>query len=125
MFFVILQVKSFLQVYNQITEICFKSCVDNLSTRKCTTTEDKCVDHCFRKFSSANQRLLASYVEAQGEINRRRAADLAALERAAIQKQQEEQLQAQAAAEAAAAANQSSPVQPEEVAPVVVGTETV
>lgn len=97
----IFQIKSFLQVYNRITEVCFKACVDNLSSRNCSVEEDKCVDNCFRKFSSANQRLLATYVEQQAAVNQRRAAELERLEREALQKQQQEQ---QAAATVAAEA---------------------
>lgn len=82
-------------VYNRITELCFNACVDNLSTRNCTPEEDKCVDNCYKKFSSANQRLLAIYMEQQAEVNKRRAAELAEQERLAIQKAREEALKAQ------------------------------
>lgn len=79
-------------VYNRITELCFNACVDNLSIRNCTQDEDICVDNCYKKFSSTNQRFLAIYMEQQSEVNKRRAADLAEQERLAIQKAREESL---------------------------------
>ncbi|XP_063703228.1 mitochondrial import inner membrane translocase subunit Tim10B [Culicoides brevitarsis] len=88
-------IKSFLGVYNRITELCFKACVENLSTRRITPEEDRCVDNCYKKFSSANQRLLVIYMEQQQEINKRRAADLAEQEQLALQKAREEALKQQ------------------------------
>uniref|UniRef100_A0A336M1R6 Mitochondrial import inner membrane translocase subunit n=1 Tax=Culicoides sonorensis TaxID=179676 RepID=A0A336M1R6_CULSO len=88
-------IRSFLQVYNRITEICFKACVDNLSSRQCTDEEARCVDNCYKKYSNANQRLLNVYVEQQAEINKRRAIEVAEQEKLMIQKAQEEALKNQ------------------------------
>jgi len=88
-------IKSFLTVYNRITEICFKACVDNLSNRRLDPDETVCVDNCFRKFSSSNQRLLSVYVKEQAVINQRRTEELLKMEQEARLKQQEQLQQEQ------------------------------
>lgn len=83
--------KDFLTLYNQVTELCFKSCVDNLFGRDLSSDEIRCTDNCVGKFSSVNQRLMQVYVGVQGDINQRRMVEFEAqqakLEEA--QKQQE------------------------------------
>lgn len=83
--------KDFLTLYNQVTELCFKSCVDNLFGRDLSSDEIRCTDNCVGKFSSVNQRLMQVYVGVQGDINQRRMVEFetqqAKLEEA--QKQQE------------------------------------
>ncbi|KXJ71283.1 hypothetical protein RP20_CCG020949 [Aedes albopictus] len=83
--------KDFLTLYNQVTELCFKSCVDNLFGRDLSADEIRCTDNCVGKFSSVNQRLMQVYVGVQGDINQRRMVEFEAqqakLEEA--QKQQE------------------------------------
>ena len=118
-------------MYNRITEICFSACVDNLSTRKCTNEESQCVDNCFRKFSNVNQRLLSIYVEQQAEVNKRRANELAELEKAALLKQQQEQaaLQQGSASNLPEVSDQTSNpsdyIRPEDVPLSSIGSEKV
>lgn len=64
--------KDFLTLYNQVTELCFKSCVDNLFGRELSGDEIRCTDNCVGKFSSVNQRLMQVYVGVQSDINQRR-----------------------------------------------------
>lgn len=52
-------------VYNSLTEICFKSCVDVINSRKLEPHEIKCVDECSQKFIKLNHRFMGAYVKYQ------------------------------------------------------------
>ncbi|XP_066247297.1 mitochondrial import inner membrane translocase subunit Tim10 B [Euwallacea similis] len=64
--------KDFLQLYNKMTEMCFQRCVVNVHVRKLDSEETKCVDNCSQKFITYNNRLMQSFVKAQGEIVNKR-----------------------------------------------------
>ncbi|KAK4872097.1 hypothetical protein RN001_016221 [Aquatica leii] len=64
--------KDFLQIYNMLSEQCFKRCVDNLNSRTLDQNEIECVDSCSEKFIKINHRFMAIYVENQQLVVTRR-----------------------------------------------------
>lgn len=92
--------------------MCFKHCADNFYNRQLSTEESTCLDRCVIKFSSVNQRVMASYVEDQTAINARRLKEM----EAQVQTARDAELAAATAAAAANAItidNTSAPVIPE------------
>ncbi|XP_030750464.1 mitochondrial import inner membrane translocase subunit Tim10B [Sitophilus oryzae] len=59
--------KDFLELYNKMTEMCFKRCVDNMYTRKLDQDEIACVDDCSQKFIYFNNKLMQNFIQAQTE----------------------------------------------------------
>ncbi|XP_076261526.1 translocase of inner membrane 9b [Rhynchophorus ferrugineus] len=64
--------KDFLQLYNKMTEMCFKRCIDNLNSRKLDPHELACVEDCSQKFILYNNKLMQNFVRAQSEIMNKR-----------------------------------------------------
>lgn len=95
------QFRDFLLLYNKLTEMCFKHCADNFYNRQLSTEESTCLDRCVIKFSSVNQRVMATYVEDQTAINARRLKEM----EAQVQTARDAELAATTAAATAAAAN--------------------
>ncbi|XP_065088149.1 mitochondrial import inner membrane translocase subunit Tim10B [Ochlerotatus camptorhynchus] len=88
--------KDFLTLYNQVTELCFKSCVDNFFGRDLSSDELRCTDNCVAKFSNVNQRLMKVYVGVQTDLNQRRMVEFEA-QQAKLQEAQKQQEQTQVA----------------------------
>lgn len=88
--------KDFLTLYNQVTELCFKSCVDNFFGRDLSNDELRCTDNCVAKFSNVNQRLMQVYVGVQTDLNQRRMVEFEA-QQAKLQEAQKQQEQSQVA----------------------------
>lgn len=70
------QFKDFLQLYNQMTETCFRKCVDNINSRKLDPIEMECIDDCSSKFIRFNQRLMGTFMEVQSIIVNQRIKDV-------------------------------------------------
>lgn len=66
------QFKDFLQFYNQVSEACFRSCVDNFNGRTLDEDESGCVEGCASKFIQYNHRVMADFVKAQTAIVNKR-----------------------------------------------------
>lgn len=81
--------------------MCFKHCADNFHNRQLSAEETTCLDRCVIKFSSVNQRVMATYVEDQTAINARRLKEM----EAQVQTARDAELAAATAAATAAAAN--------------------
>lgn len=63
--------RDFLLIYNRMTEMCFKQCVNNLNYRELTNDESVCVERCVSKSISVNHKMMSIYMEVQPEfINR-------------------------------------------------------
>lgn len=63
-----LQFRDFLQMYNGMSEICFKNCVDNFNSRTLEVDEGKCVEDCASKFIRFNHRLMENFIKLQNLI---------------------------------------------------------
>lgn len=64
--------KDFLLLYNQMTENCFKKCVDEMNSRQLNRDEELCVNKCSSKFINANHRMMSIYVEVQSALVNKR-----------------------------------------------------
>lgn len=115
--------KDFLTLYNQVTELCFKSCVDNFFGRDLSSDEVRCTDNCVGKFSNVNQRLMQVYVGYQTDLNQRRMVEFEAQQAKLLeaQKQQEQHAQVADAAAGSEASVNESPAMPDsgKIEPVV------
>lgn len=103
--------KDFLTLYNQVTELCFKSCVDNFFGRDLSSEEVRCTDNCVGKFSNVNQRLMQVYVGVQTDLNQRRMVEFEAQQAKLLeaQQQQEQQSQVGASSETSVATESHAP----------------
>uniref|UniRef100_A0A6M2CNE5 Mitochondrial import inner membrane translocase subunit n=1 Tax=Rhipicephalus microplus TaxID=6941 RepID=A0A6M2CNE5_RHIMP len=63
--------RDFLLIYNRMTEMCFRQCVNNLNYRELTPDESQCVDHCAGKTINVNHRMMSVYMEVQPEMMKR------------------------------------------------------
>ncbi|KAF5303225.1 hypothetical protein FQR65_LT08305 [Abscondita terminalis] len=79
--------KDFLQIYNTLSEQCFKRCIDNLNSRSLDQNEMECVDSCSEKFIKINHRFMAIYVENQQLLVNRRIKEAEAAEAKSLQDQ--------------------------------------
>ncbi|KAF5291060.1 hypothetical protein FQA39_LY14493 [Lamprigera yunnana] len=61
--------KDFLISYNKLTELCFKDCVRDFTSRTVKPQEDKCALNCLEKFLKANQRISQRFQEFQMVAN--------------------------------------------------------
>ncbi|KAF2879186.1 hypothetical protein ILUMI_26986 [Ignelater luminosus] len=64
--------KDFLQIYNNLSEMCFKNCVVSFNSRLLEDSEEKCVEDCSAKFIKLNHRFMAIYTEYQQIIVNKR-----------------------------------------------------
>ncbi|ENN74159.1 mitochondrial import inner membrane translocase subunit Tim10 B [Dendroctonus ponderosae] len=67
--------KDFLQLYNEMTEMCFQRCVVNIHVRKLDAEETTCVDGCVQKFITYNNKLMQNFVRAQSVLLNKRIAE--------------------------------------------------
>ncbi|CAH1103240.1 unnamed protein product [Psylliodes chrysocephalus] len=67
--------RDFLQLYNQMTEMCFKRCINNVNTRDLDQDEIECIEDCSSKFIKYNNKLMQNFVVAQTDIVNKRVAD--------------------------------------------------
>ena len=67
--------KDFLQLYNQMSEMCFNRCVINLNDRSLTSEEKSCSDVCAEKQMKFNNRLMGVYVVEQPIATERKMKD--------------------------------------------------
>ncbi|KAF5283431.1 hypothetical protein FQA39_LY04807 [Lamprigera yunnana] len=68
--------KDFLEIYNVLSNKCFKRCVDNLNSRHLNQNEIECVDRCSEKFIKLNHRFMPMYVENQQILVNRRVKEI-------------------------------------------------
>ncbi|KAI6205279.1 Zf-Tim10-DDP domain-containing protein [Aphelenchoides besseyi] len=57
--------RDFLAQYNAVTEHCFTSCVQDLTSRVVSDKEEKCAKNCLNKFLKMTQRLSLRFQEHQ------------------------------------------------------------
>jgi len=57
--------KDFLSLYNQLSEVCFNACVEQLNDRNLNKSEEGCVDRCCSKYTNMNHRIIRTYSEIQ------------------------------------------------------------
>jgi len=94
--------KDFLGLYNQLSEVCFGACVENLNSRALSKTEESCVERCCTKYTNMNHRIIRTYTEVQPVIQQKKIEEMEKqMQEAQVQavKQQEAEqklLQAQA-----------------------------
>lgn len=74
----LIQFKDFLQFYNQVSEACFRQCVDNFNGRVLDEDETSCVEGCASKFIKYNHRVMGDFVKAQTAVVNKRMQDQAA-----------------------------------------------
>ncbi|XP_038055750.1 mitochondrial import inner membrane translocase subunit Tim10 B-like [Patiria miniata] len=55
--------KDFLSMYNQFTELCFNHCIQNLNYRHMIPEEVACANRCAEKLVNVNHRLITTYME--------------------------------------------------------------
>ncbi|XP_033632193.1 mitochondrial import inner membrane translocase subunit Tim10 B-like [Asterias rubens] len=55
--------KDFLSMYNQFTEVCFNHCVQNFNYRHMIPEETSCANRCAEKLINVNHRLISVYME--------------------------------------------------------------
>ncbi|XP_070577914.1 mitochondrial import inner membrane translocase subunit Tim9-like [Ptychodera flava] len=63
------QFREFLLSYNRLSEMCFTDCVNDLTTRKVTDSEDSCAQNCMDKYLKMTQRISQRFQEYQVQQN--------------------------------------------------------
>jgi import inner membrane translocase subunit TIM9 len=61
--------REFLQNFNRVSDICFRSCIWDFTSRTIKDQEERCTSHCVEKFLKANQRVSQRFQEAQLAAN--------------------------------------------------------
>ncbi|XP_078045176.1 mitochondrial import inner membrane translocase subunit Tim10B [Augochlora pura] len=64
--------KDFLLLYNQISESCFKRCMNTFISRDISAAEDQCVKKCVEKHVHGNHKMMEVFVEVQSVIVQKR-----------------------------------------------------
>ncbi|XP_076233213.1 mitochondrial import inner membrane translocase subunit Tim10 B [Calliopsis andreniformis] len=64
--------KDFLLLYNQISEACFKRCMNTFISREISTDEDICLRKCLEKHIHANHKMMEIFMEVQPVLVQRR-----------------------------------------------------
>ncbi|CAG9828203.1 unnamed protein product [Diabrotica balteata] len=82
--------KDFLLLYNTMSELCFKRCIDNVNSIKPDEGEIACVEDCATKFIKMNNKIMQSFIVAQTEITNKQRAEA---EKKQLQEQQAENSQ--------------------------------
>lgn len=59
-------------MYNLMSEICFKHCIDNFNSRTLDPNEAYCVESCAAKFINYNHRMMNDFVKRQTDIVNKR-----------------------------------------------------
>ncbi|XP_076626492.1 mitochondrial import inner membrane translocase subunit Tim10B [Colletes latitarsis] len=57
--------KDFLLLYNQISERCFKQCMNTFLSRDITTEEDVCIKKCLEKYVNGNYKMMTVFMEVE------------------------------------------------------------
>jgi import inner membrane translocase subunit TIM9 len=57
--------REFLTNFNRVSELCFRACVWDFTSRTVKDQEDRCSNHCVEKFLKSNQRVSQRFQEAQ------------------------------------------------------------
>lgn len=57
--------REFLSMYNRVSDLCFRSCVWDFTSRTVKDQEDRCSNICVEKFMKSNQRISQRFQEAQ------------------------------------------------------------
>ncbi|CAD5234162.1 UNVERIFIED_CONTAM: Mitochondrial import inner membrane translocase subunit Tim9, partial [Eudyptes robustus] len=57
--------RDFLMQYNMVTEQCFTSCVQDLTSRQVSDKEERCAKNCLDKYLKMTQRLSMRFQEHQ------------------------------------------------------------
>lgn len=65
----IFQFRDFLLSYNKISEICFKDCINDFTTRDVGSREEKCALNCVEKYLRMNERASQRLQEFQVMVN--------------------------------------------------------
>ncbi|KAK1119457.1 hypothetical protein K0M31_013286 [Melipona bicolor] len=68
---VIRNMKDFQLLFNQMSEMCFKTCVSTFMSRDVSTEELQCVENCSGKHIHANHKIMEVFMEVQPVIARR------------------------------------------------------
>ncbi|CAH0562730.1 unnamed protein product [Brassicogethes aeneus] len=68
--------KDFLLLYNQLTERCFKKCVDQIQRRELDQNEVACVENCSTKFIKYNNKLMGNFVVSQTALVNKRTKEM-------------------------------------------------
>ncbi|KZC07187.1 Mitochondrial import inner membrane translocase subunit Tim9 B, partial [Dufourea novaeangliae] len=64
--------KDFLLLYNQISETCFKRCLNTFISREVSAEEDICVSKCLQKHVRANHKMMEIFMEVQPVLIQKR-----------------------------------------------------
>lgn len=59
------QLKDFLAQYNKVSEMCFKNCAWDFTTRSVLKKEETCVMNCMEKYLKASERISQRFQEFQ------------------------------------------------------------
>ncbi|CAB4069094.1 unnamed protein product [Lepeophtheirus salmonis] len=54
--------REFLEIYNQMSELCFNRCIDNLHSVRLSKEESECTDLCAGKHMTVNHKVLSSFM---------------------------------------------------------------
>jgi len=57
--------RDFLQNYNRVSEVCFRACIWDFTTRTIKDKEEKCTTACVEKYLKANHRVSQRFQEMQ------------------------------------------------------------
>lgn len=61
--------RDFLQNYNRVSEVCFRACIWDFTTRTIKEKEDKCSTACVEKYLKTNHRVSQRFQEMQMSQN--------------------------------------------------------
>ncbi|XP_050578781.1 mitochondrial import inner membrane translocase subunit Tim10 B-like isoform X1 [Bombus affinis] len=63
--------KDFHNLFNQMSETCFKTCVSTFMSRDISTEEIQCIENCSGKHIHANHKIMEIFMEVQPAIVRK------------------------------------------------------
>ncbi|XP_076653569.1 mitochondrial import inner membrane translocase subunit Tim10B [Halictus rubicundus] len=82
--------KDFLLLYNQISETCFKRCMNTFISRDISFEEDLCVKKCVEKHVHGNHKMMEIFVEVQPVLMQKRIEEIQQTQ-AALEEQMQKQ----------------------------------
>ncbi|XP_001121893.2 mitochondrial import inner membrane translocase subunit Tim10B-like [Apis laboriosa] len=65
---VIRNMKDFQLLFNQMSETCFKTCVNTFMSRDISTEEVQCIENCSGKHINANHKIMEIFMDVQRTI---------------------------------------------------------
>ncbi|XP_003394141.1 mitochondrial import inner membrane translocase subunit Tim10 B-like isoform X2 [Bombus affinis] len=68
---IIRNMKDFHNLFNQMSETCFKTCVSTFMSRDISTEEIQCIENCSGKHIHANHKIMEIFMEVQPAIVRK------------------------------------------------------